>query len=246
MTDPLSPASVRQIHAIIRGALGQAVKWEWIDRNVALLASPPKLRRQPIRPPTAQVIGVLLAKAETDDPTLALAVRLAVATGARRGELCALRWSDVDLEAGVVHIARAVVEVTGRGSVVKAPKSYADRWVSIDAGTVAALHKHRANASQSSDAYILSRHPSGSRPWTPSNLTAHWINLCKAAGAPGIRFHDLRHFSVSHLLDAGISLPAVAARHGHRDANVTLGIYGHAIDERDRQAADLMGRALNP
>lgn len=267
---PLSPGSIRQVHAIIRGALGQAVKWEWVDRNVALLASPPKLRRQPVRPPTVATVLLLMAAAEEEDRDLGMAVRLAAATGARRGELCALRWSDVDLDAGVVRIARAVVEVRGKGTIAKSTKSYAERSVSLDDSTVEALKEFQLFQEERAaeyplgrcddprsvtgdfwpnvrhDAFILSRSPFGWRPWTPSNLSATWAAHCKRHGAAGIRLHDLRHFSVTTLLDAGVPLHAVSARHGHSSASTTSDIYGHPVDGRDRQAANLMGRALNP
>jgi integrase len=251
----LSAGSVRQVHAILRGALNQAKRWKWISENPAVDASPPPLRRQPVKPPTLAAVRLLIAKAGETDPDLSVAVRLAAATGARRGELCALRWTDVDLDTGHIRINRSIAEVKGRGSIVKATKSYAERTVAIDSDTVGALKLWRdaqaeragtAHLEMAADPYILSRSPTGVRPWTPSNLSAAWAALCKANGSKGVRFHDLRHFSVTNLLDAGLPVAVVAQRHGHRDANVTLGVYGHPVDGRDRLAADTIGRALNP
>jgi integrase len=108
----LSPASVRRQHAIISSALGQAVKWGWLDRNPALRATPPTVR-QTGTPKTITVdeLRLVLEAAEHDDPTLRTAVALAALTGCRRGEMCALRWSDIDLATGTMTISTALTAI---------------------------------------------------------------------------------------------------------------------------------------
>jgi integrase len=106
---PLAPATVRQVHAVIRRALHQAERWGWINRNPAALASPPRIVRVEIRPPTPEQVGEILRTARDDDPAFGLALWLAAVTGARRGELCGLRWSDIDVDDATVVIRRSVV-----------------------------------------------------------------------------------------------------------------------------------------
>jgi integrase len=89
---PMAPATVRQVHAILRRALDQAARWGWIPANPAALASPPRLGSAEIRPPTPEEVSRLLETAYAADPDLAVLLWLAATTGARRGELCALRW----------------------------------------------------------------------------------------------------------------------------------------------------------
>jgi integrase len=88
----MAPATVRQVHAIVRRALDQAARWGWIAANPAALASPPRLGSAEIRPPTPEEVSRLLETAYQADPDFAVLVWLAATTGARRGELCALRW----------------------------------------------------------------------------------------------------------------------------------------------------------
>jgi integrase len=95
----MAPATVRQVHAILRRALDQAARWGWIPANPAALASPPRLGSAKIRPPTPEEVSRLLETAYEADPDFAVLLWLAATTGARRGELCALRWGHVDLEA---------------------------------------------------------------------------------------------------------------------------------------------------
>src|SRR5215218_6692240 len=90
---PMAPATVRQVHAILRRALDQAARWAWIPANPAALASPPRLSSAEIRPPTPEEVSRLLETAYEADPDFAVLLWLAATTGARRGELCALRWA---------------------------------------------------------------------------------------------------------------------------------------------------------
>ena len=87
----LAPTSVRQIHAIIRRAFRQAVLWGWVSRNLAANATPPRLRKSEPSPPDAEEVDQLLRAAHIRDPELANFLHMAATTGARRGEVCALR-----------------------------------------------------------------------------------------------------------------------------------------------------------
>ncbi|MGB2744704.1 MAG: site-specific integrase, partial [Candidatus Microthrix parvicella] len=131
----LSPASVRQIHAIIRRALRQAVRWGWIATNPAAEASPPRVRRPELSPPDVEQVGQLLDYAKEHRPEFGRYLHLAATTGARRGELCALRWQNIDVNASTLTIGRAIVAVRG-GLVEKDTKNHAARRIALDAGTL--------------------------------------------------------------------------------------------------------------
>jgi integrase len=105
----LAPASVIKVHSIIRRALSQAVRWGWVQANPADHARRPRQVKADLHPPDAHQVRALLAKAIEDRPMLAVLLELAAATGARRGELCALRWSDVDLGTATLVIGRSIV-----------------------------------------------------------------------------------------------------------------------------------------
>jgi integrase len=127
---PMAPATVRQVHAILRRALDQAARWGWVPANPAALASPPRLGSAEIRPPTPEEVSRLLEAAYEADPDFAVLLWLAATTGARRGELCALRWGSVDLEAAELLILRNLFQAAGR-LVEKDTKTHAARRLAL-------------------------------------------------------------------------------------------------------------------
>jgi integrase len=250
---PLSPATVRQTHAIIRRALNQAQRWGWISTNPAVLASPPTVRSRPVSPPEPQGVLELVAQAEASDPDLSCFLLMAATTGARRGELCALRWSDVDLKAQTLLISRALVEGRGSELLEKDTKSHASRRISLDGGTSAELERHqercqeRARAcavSLSDTAFVFSDDPGGARPLVPNEVTKRFIRVRKAVGLDFVRLHDLRHFTATRLLAEGVPVRTVSGRLGHSNAATTLGVYAHFVAESDRDAAKTIGSVL--
>ena len=178
---------------------------------------------------------------------------LAALTGMRRGELCALRWTDVDLERGELDVSRSVVVVPG-GIAEKGTKTHRFRIVALDEVGIALLVHHRANVDDwarqaevavPDDAYVFSHAVNGSKPFRPDNVTGFFTRVRDSLGLPNVRLHDLRHFTATQLIAAGVDVRTVAGRLGHSDASVTLRVYSHALEERDRAAAEIMSRVLN-
>lgn len=245
----LSPASVRQIHAIIRRALRQAVRWGWIATNPAAEASPPRVRRPELSPPDVEQVGQLLDHAKEHRPEFGRYLHLAATTGARRGELCALRWQNIDVNASTLTIGRAIVAVRG-GLVEKDTKNHAARRIALDAGTLSVLADQRRAAEERADAaevvlpeagYVFSAEPDCSIPWTPTTTTKWFQSARDALGFENVRLHDLRHFAATRLLGAGVPVRTVSGRLGHANAATTLTVYAHFLEASDQSAADVMG-----
>jgi integrase len=250
----LAPASIRQVHAVIRRGLGQAVKWGWIRSNPAADASPPRLRRRELAPPAPADLRKLLAEAEAADRDFAVFLRLMATTGLRRGEACGLRWTDVDVEGEALVVQRAVVVVHGQGLFEKDTKTHASRRIALDHATLEALRRHRevmgeraaaCGVDLADDAFVFSHTPDGSRPWRPENVTSTFTRVRDQAGFPQVRLHDLRHMHATQLLAAGVPVRTVSGRLGHANAATTLNVYGHFLEASDRQAADVIGELLS-
>jgi integrase len=250
---PLAAATVRRVHGILRRALGQGVKWGWIGVNPAVAASPPRVLTAEIRPPSPTQVAALLARAQASAPDLACYLMLSAGTGARRSELVALRWSDVDLAGRSLVIRRGVVAGPD-GLVEKDTKTHASRRVALDDGVVAALSAHRARqlemlalagVAMSPSPYVFSDELAGTTPWYPDSVSRRFRRLCERDGLVGVRLHDLRHFVATQLLSAGVDVRTVAGRLGHRNAATTLNVYAHVLEQSDRQAADIMRQTID-
>ena len=253
MAEGLSESSVHRHAAIVSAALAQGVKWDYLDANPAAKASPPT---QPDfageGTPDAQQVAVLIKTAQSDDSVMAAAIALAFVTGARRGELCALKWSDVDLEGGVVRITKSLSEV-GRELSEKLTKTGKSRNVALDERSIALLRKHfasqaaladRVGSPLVDDPYVLSPNTNGALPMTPSIVTDRFTKLRTKARLDNVRFHDLRHAHISELLGAGTDPTTVATRVGHASTRMTLDRYAHALPSGDIAAAVVIGALL--
>lgn len=209
----MQPRTIRQIHAILRTALGYAIKWGWIDRNPAQHASPPKVTASEIHPPDPAQAARLVETASKLDRELGVFVWLAMVTGARRGELCALRWTDVRVDERDLLIARSYVTRRG-GHVVKDTKTHQRRRLALDAATVELLTEHRGRcAKRAEDAgldyleggYVFSRDGFGEEPWLPDTTTHQFQRAARKAGV-SCRLHDLRHYTATQLIGGGVDL----------------------------------------
>ena len=249
----LAPATIGQYHATIRRALRQAVRWGWITANPASQSSPPPLVAHQLVPPSPHQLKRVIAALSTDPDSLAFAtfVRFAGASGARRGEVCALRADDFDLSG--VTIARSIGQV-GREWHVKDTKTHQGRRISLDPATLLLVEAQllrqteravRAETELAPNPYIFSDDLDASGPWHPDRISQRWRSVRAKHGLDGVRLHDLRHAVATDLLTAGVDVRTVAGRLGHANAATTLKVYAQWSPQRDVDAAAILGARLD-
>lgn len=249
----LAPATVRQVHAIVRAALHQAERWGLVTRNVAALASPPSVGQREQHPPTAGEVRRILehARADRRQPDFAVWLHLAAATGARRAEVCGLQWADLDPVAGTLAVRRSVAYPANELAVLPT-KTRSTRVVRLDPHTLGLLAEHRdrqeqrARRAQAALPAWIFCDEGDVEPWRPDRVTRAWTRLRDAHGFGAVRVHDIRHFAATELLAAGVPLPTVASRLGHADGITTMRTYAHQTRPADQLAADVLGAALTP
>lgn len=245
---PLTLGSVRRIHGVLHRALAQAMRWEWIWSNPAASASAPRTDPVEMRPPSPEQVGELLDHVKADRPLLHLFLILAATTGARRGQLLALKWADVDFEHASLSFQRAWVEGPN-GPVLAPTKTRRSHRVALDPYTQHLIEEQwdRISAIAIGDldgAFVFSHEPVGERPWNPNWVTKQFIRHRRAAGIEYFRLHDLRHFMATQMLGSGVAVPVVSARLAHARASTTLNVYAHAIPGADVEAARLISGIL--
>ncbi|SDG07651.1 Site-specific recombinase XerD [Blastococcus aurantiacus] len=258
----LSARTVRYVYTILRSALGDAVKQGRLSVNPTDRSTPPSPSEA--RPPemqawTASELVRFLGWADGDDRDLAMGWRLLAATGMRRGEALALRWRDIDLDAGRLAVRRSVGVVKSKGAgeqLIEGPtKTGRARVVDLDSGTVAALRAYRAARGSLAlelvrdSALVLStldgshRHPERfSRRFVGQIVRAR--KALGEEGLPVIRLHDLRHTHATLLLADGVPVKVVSERLGHASATITLTVYQHVHPGMGREAADRFAALL--
>jgi integrase len=252
----LAPKSVRHVHTMLRKSLQDAVERGYLGRNVCDLANPPtqrdaRGRRARDKAWTVDQLRTFLAHI-TDDRDYALWLLIA-STGMRRGEVCGLRWDEVDLDRGRVRVARTITEVRGRLVVQDVGKSdAAERSIALDTHTVAALRAWRVRQSEERLAWpgewfdsglVFTREDgSGLRP---KRLSSTFTRTTARADLPRIGPHGLRHTYATAALRAGVSPEVVSKRLGHASVTITLSIYAHVFEQDDEAAAQLVAQMIH-
>lgn len=210
-----------------------------VMRNVARLAIAPRQEAAPPRALSAADRRRLEAAAAVDDEVGPLAL-LALATGLRRGELCALRWEDV--RADELTVTATMARSLNGGYERGQPKTRRSRRVvGLPSMARAALDRQRVLAAGSP--WVFPDHVTG-RPMHPERVTDAWRRLARSAGIDA-RLHDLRHTAATLTLAAGVPVRDVADSLGHASPSITLNVYGHAVPEGRRRVADALDKALS-
>ena len=248
---PLSPKTVRNVFGLLHGALEWALGLELVARNVChtAAAKPPRLSPSPAKALADDEVAKLLTAANAT--RWGPFVTLALATGARRGELCALSWSDVDFENQTLTIAKSLSQTKDRVEL-KGTKTGSIRRLGLSRLALEALRRQRAMQEQdkhlarcrrtSTRAPFSPRHSVGRI--TPMSATKAFGRLAKTAEISTTRLHDTRHTAATHLIVGGTDVRTAASVLGHTTPNVTLSIYAHLVAEVQRAAVERLGATL--
>jgi integrase len=252
----LSPRTVRNIHKTVHRMLHQAVRWRLLAVNPAAdLELPPVVEPPMVTLDQVQARRLLeVAAGPGRAGWWAPLLLLAVATGARRGELLALRWADVDLDAGTVRIGRSLRRGE-QGLRYKPPKTAAGtRTVGLGPAAVAALRRLRVEQAERRLAFGAAYHTAqdlvvckaDGAPLRPEYVSEAFRLLAARAGLPpAVHLHTLRHSAASFLAAAGVPASDIAAQLGHADGGaLALRVYVHPLEENKRRAAAQLDQVI--
>ncbi|MGE3796056.1 MAG: tyrosine recombinase XerC [Dehalococcoidia bacterium] len=241
---PLSAGSIRVVHAILSGAFGRAVRWGWIAVSPIEQTEAPAVPRPNPSPPSAAEAALILTEAGKDSDWGVL-VLFTMTTGARRGEVCGLRWPQLDLDAGVVVFQGSIGQIAGE-VWEKDTKTHQHRRVTLDAELVEVLREHRARLDERAaqldtkvrrDGFVFSPVPDCSVQTNPDTVTQRYGRLAARLGID-THLHSLRHYSATELIAAGVDIRTVAGRLGHAGGgSTTLRTYTAFVLEADQRAA---------
>jgi integrase len=247
----LTPRTVQHIHATLRAALEQALRWNLVARNVATLVDAPRVRRPEVEPYTPEEAKKLLNALKDD--RLAALYSAAMAVGLRQGEALGLRWSDIDFEARTLSVRNALQRVNGKLQLVEVKTQKSRRTITLPQVVMNALVKHQMRQAQE-------RQEAGSRwveggfvftttigtPLDGSTVTHRFQAAVKAAGLRRLRFHDLRHTCATLLLAQGVHPRVIMEVLGHSQIGITMNLYSHVLPAMQKEIANSMDAILTP
>ena len=246
-------------HRFLSSVFEKAVKWQLIDENPCRRTEAPKAAEIEVEALQEEDVAKLLEALQDAPAQYSVITQLALLTGARRGEICALRWSDVDLDAGVISINRTVQNIAGRGTVFTAPKTKRSRrCIKIGPECVQLLREYRQHQKaerfkvgsewvrrveiengKTVDNDLLFTRWNG-QPFDPNAVTSWFPGFLAAHDLPTVHFHSLRHTNASVLIAAHVPVTTVSGRLGHAKTSTTTDIYAGFIRSSDAAAADAL------
>jgi integrase len=239
----MSAAMRRKVGTTLTIALHQAVRDDLLPGNPAAGIRKPKAQKPEVQPLDPDQVAAFLEAARSD--RLFPFYLTALDTGARPGELFALRWEDIDLDRGFLTISKSLEEIAGVVRVKEAKTARGRRRIDLTSGTVAALVGHRK-------AMLAEGHISG--PVFCNTVGGYLLQtdvrkrsfkpILRRAGLPDVRLYDLRHTCATLLLLADVNAKVVSERLGHASITRTLDTYSHVLPTMQRKAADLLDQIL--
>lgn len=246
----LSARTVHHHHRVLSEALRQAVRCQMLTRNPCEAVDPPRPQRTEMRALDVPDVRCLLEAAK-NEPLEAL-IHCAVSTGARIGELLALRWEDIDLESGQLTIARTVRKVKDKGFVFGTPKTHRSRRaIALDAQTVVVLLEHRRRQIEQRllvgpayrDAGLVFATATG-QPVGYSTARSTFHRVLARAGLTRMGLYGLRHTMATLMLKPGVPTKDVSGRLGHSNVAITLDTYAHSLPDMRRDAAEKLAEMI--
>lgn len=244
----LNNNSVIRYQAMLSSIFKKGVQWGLINENPCSRAEHPKAEEIDVRVLTEEEIPTLLDALSDAPPQYSVITQLALLLGARRGEICALRWSDIDFEKGTLSIKRTVQSIPGIGLVFNAPKTRrGKRCLRIGADCVELLQEYRryqkAERFRIGSAWVRKVILENGKvvdndmlftkwngePMDPDIISSWFPKFLEAHDLPDVNFHSLRHSNASILIAAHVPITTVSGRLGHAQTSTTLNYYASAI-----------------
>jgi integrase len=246
---PLATTTVRHIAFLAQACLEQAVDWEYLAKNpMRKVRKPKRLKRDP---KVADRSGFERLLEVAAGMRVYPVIVVAMATGMRRGELCALEWTDIDWAKATLSVSKSLEE-TKQGLRVKSTKSGRPRRFAIPPKVVDVLRDHQREQEEQRVLYgpdyhiglnLIFARPDGYY-YSPDKLGTRIKAALRKAGLGGLSLHSLRHSHASELLSQGVPITAIAERLGHANAAITHGIYAHAMPADNQAAAMAWNNAM--
>lgn len=247
----VSNETISHYYTLINIMLNKAVKWKLIDKNPNLLVDRPKKEKSERHFYDVEEVNSLLKCIRSENIKYNTLITLAIDSGARRGEICALRWSDVNFEKGTLLIDNSLKIINGVVDEQKPKTIYSNREIYLSEETLNLLKEYKLWQNN----YIKelgSKWIGTNRIFTdsvgkhmhPDTCNKILDKITKKYNLRRLKFHELRHTCTSLLINGGINPKAVSERLGHANTNITMNIYTHIYDSAKKECANNLNKII--
>ena len=248
----LSGNTIHHYHTFLRALMNYAVRQGYIAQNPVSRVEAPRLEEREPTIYTPEQCRALIAALEKENRTMRAGILLALLGQLRKGEICALNWEDVDLEAGCICVRHSAYAPPGDKLQIKAPKTRRGRrLISLPEGVTTALRALQEEQAREKVRVSSLWEDSGAvfvdytgKRLHPTTIPQRFWKILEENGLPHIRFHDLRHTGASILFMGNTDVQTLSARLGHSRPSVTMNIYGHPYGAQDKIASDFLQDTL--
>lgn len=248
---PLSNKTCLEYHRLIRTILGLAEKELLVPYNAASKATPPKVQRPEVNTFQPEQITAILQALEQEPIRWRTLVHLLIITGCRRGEIMGLRWEQVDLYRGVLHVCETLL-ATDHGAHVDTPKTRESRrYINVPGETIELLKEYKKEQDSWKVAvgdlweptgYVFTNHTG--QAMHPDSINKWLVKFSQRHGLPHINPHAFRHSMASILINSGTDILAISRRLGHATTSTTLNFYAHVLQQADARSSECIADVL--
>lgn len=245
----LSSTSIRYVHRVLREALQHAVQQQLLPRNIADDITLPQAKKYKPKVYKPEEIATLLQCVKNTE--YETAIHLAALLGLRRGEVLGLKWSDVDFKNKSITIQRQLLPTT-KGIIFKDPKTEDSiRTIALSERLVDILKKEKIK--QKKQKLLLGKDyhdndliccKDNGEMFHPSSFSHDFAKILKQNNMEHIRFHDLRHSAATNMLNANIPIKLASNILGHSSVTITMDIYSHVINEKQKEAIETLDKSI--
>jgi len=249
----LSEQRILHHHRLIHTLLEQAVKWDFVPSNPASKVKAPKPQKKEMPVYNLEQVEQLIEELNKESLKYRAIVLLTLNTGARKGEIMGLDWSDIDFDEKILHISKSSQYLPGKGSFVKAPKNESSkRIIAISENIIDILkayqEEQRQDKESAGDLWIESGRvftQVDGTPMHPDTMSKWFPNFVKRHNMPKLTFHGLRHTNATILIEKGLHAKVISKRLGHANIGTTMNVYGHVLKSADRGAAEVIDAVIS-
>ena len=247
----LSDKTVHHYHAFISSVLSTAVHWQILLSNPCERVKPPKVTRKEAKyldeSGLEKVLDVIDSLPDEDNQYCVM-IKILLFTGLRRGELCGLKYEDIDFNKNTISIKRNLLYLPDKGIFENTPKTESSiRTISVSDNIIQLIKKHKVlrmrRTIELGDKWVETDYIFtgwNGVPLHPDTISSWFRKLVQKYDLPNVSIHSLRHTAATMLLMNGLPVKAVSSRLGHANAVTTSQIYSHALQSVDEKAAEIM------